>query len=123
MLMTDDRVHERVMIFVAILLMALAVWMLTGCGTTKTKVVYEKVEVPAPYPVYLDNLKPLGPEPNFQYPHTTPEEAKANPTDALVVVGQDLNSCRSELKLTRRDYAEMLRRCSGPEPTPTPTPD
>jgi len=122
--MTDSNSHERVMIWVAVILLAVAAVLLaTGCGTTKTKVVYEKVEVPAPYPVYVENIKPLGPEPNFQYPHMSPAEAEADHTTALVIVGQDLNSCRGNLKLTRRDYAELVKACSAPPPTPTPIPE
>lgn len=117
----DDALRERLMVGVGILLMIAAIWLLTGCGSTQTKVVYEKVEVPAPYPAYVENIKPLGPEPNYQYPHTTVDEAQADPTTALVIVGQDLNSCRGDSKLVRRDYAELVKACSAPPPTPIPT--
>jgi hypothetical protein len=109
---------RRVLIgLVALVFIAAA---LTGCGTTRTKIIYEEVEVPVSYWDPPKNIKPL-PEPlDRQVPHLSPEEAKANPTEALQVVGQDMNACLADDELLRHLYTKLVKLCSAPESVPPP---
>ena len=120
--MTNERI-ERTMIWTAVLLIALAAVLLglTGCATGKTKVVYERVEVPKPYREYPENIRPLPEEPDYQTDHITAEAAEADPTAALVLVGQDFGLCQGSNALLRALYLELVRRVSAPQ-TPPPDP-
>lgn len=105
------------------ILLALLAVALLGCATGKTKVVYEKVEVPKPYQTYPQNIKPLPEEVDLQTDHLTVEDAEADPTAALVMVGQDLGLTLGQNALLRSLYLELVRRVSRPaEPPPDPPP-
>jgi hypothetical protein len=99
----------------------LVLLVITACGSTQTKVIYEKVEIPTPYWNPPTNLKPLPPEIDLQISHMTPGEARADPTATLVVVGQDFNLCLGDLEELRHLYAELFGLCSAPAPTPVPS--
>jgi hypothetical protein len=114
---------ERVMIWVAVALMfiGLVVLLNVGCRSADPKVVYERVEVPMPYWDPPENLKPLPPEIELQSSHLSPGEAKADPTTALILVGQDFGLCLGDLEELRHLYEELLRVCSAPVETPVPS--
>ena len=96
---------------------------LAGCGSTQTKVVYEKVDVPKPFWDPPENVRQL-PEPvDLQTDHLTPEAATADPTAALVMVGQDLGLCLGSNELLRHLYLELVKLISEPPPPPAPPPD
>jgi hypothetical protein len=112
---------ERVIIGVAILALVASIFILSGCGSTQTKIVYERVEVPKPYREYVENVKPTPDALDLQTSYMTPDEARSDPTPALIIVGQDLNLCVSSHELLRRDYEALRLRCIAP-PAPAPSP-
>jgi hypothetical protein len=114
--------RERLIVAIAMVVIAVTiVLLLTGCGTTKTKVVYDKVEIPKPYWDPPD-AKPVPEEVTYQTDHLTPEAAEADPTAALVMVGQDFGLCRGNNELLRSLYIELLRLIRS-EPVSTPPSD
>lgn len=120
--MTDAQ-RERGMIILFIVLAAIAVFLLTGCGSTQTKVVYEKVDVPRPFWSPPEDIKPEPEEPNYQAGHVTPEEAATDPTTALVVVGQDLDMCLGSNELMRHLYRELVKLIAEERPSPEAPPE
>lgn len=112
---------ERVIVGICILVIALCVLMLaTGCATGKTKVVYDRVEVPKPYWDPPD-ARPLPQKPSLQTDSLTIEAAEADPTAALVMVGQDLALVLGDNELLRHLYQELVQLIVSKPISPPPS--